>query len=729
MEGGRSLAGMLATSPLLATLGESLENVRRELILRGHELVQRAEPAYVSAIEESIRFLQQQTCRVAVIGQIKAGKSSFINSLIGRPQLLPSDVNPWTAVVTNLHFCHSDVPSERVSFSFFDRDEWRHIAESGGPLRELTERLVPDFDPQLLRAQLQSMRLRASVRLGADFDVLLGQRHDYAEINSELLAHYVSAGRAEGKRGGSEAWYSDITKSADLHFKSDRTGFPLTLVDTPGTNDPLLVRDEITRQSLASAEIYVVVLTAQQPLAIGDMALLRLLRGLHKERIVIFVNRIDGLRDLTADTARIVEHVRSRLHQEFPSVQFPIIVGSALWANSILSQESNQIARILDAPFLSYAAGLGYTQLEPLEPGRHPPADTVKAILSLSGIPAVVNEIGDLMRTGHAAHAIRQLASYFLQIAQSSEVALRAQTRAVERALGDAQAGLRGRAMHFDSWSQELREIDLASRELQANLALYEESLRNLVERCAGDMQLLLGNCVSAFIDQQVAGLTRAYRDRRATVWTCDTQPLRDALHNEFLRVYRFWEGRLAQAGDFMRSQLHAALPHQPLQYEASDSIGITDVPGMEPSVSALGRVVALDLATPWWKAWWHGRPSVESRAGHLRDLIRSEFQPLIDDLIASARVTFAERSQYASRQARIGTLDIVNQIHQRSAELIAGLEQAGALPDSGMIARLEQQLHTVVAQKKYASDLKVHLSTLVKACDPQSAAPRSSSG
>src|SRR3546814_15588565 len=67
--------------------------------------------------------------------------------------------------------------------------------------------------------------------------------------------------------------------------RSTRTDtlFPYTTlfrsIDTPGTNDPFLVRDEITRRALENADIYIVVLTARQALSSADVALLRILRG------------------------------------------------------------------------------------------------------------------------------------------------------------------------------------------------------------------------------------------------------------------------------------------------------------------------------------------------------------------------------------------------------------------------------------------------------------------
>ena len=51
---------------------------------------------------------------IAILGQFKAGKSSFINSLVGRP-VLPVGVIPVTTVITRLHYG----PVERAMVSHF----------------------------------------------------------------------------------------------------------------------------------------------------------------------------------------------------------------------------------------------------------------------------------------------------------------------------------------------------------------------------------------------------------------------------------------------------------------------------------------------------------------------------------------------------------------------------------------------------------------------------------
>ena len=235
-------------------------------------------------------------------------------------------------MVSALHFGTGRTPPEHAAvFQLFSVDEWKQIAKGGGRLRELTERLVPGFQPDLLRAQLEVMRGRSERRLGAKFEKLLGQSHRFKEITPELLADYISAGdpNLEGGAEGERRNYSDITRSADLYFDDSPFAFPITLIDTPGTNDPFLVRDEITRRSLENPDIYVFVLSALQPLSAADIAMMRLLNGLHKDRIIVFINRVDQLANPAVDATIVRRSVKKRLRLEFPNLHIPVIIGSA----------------------------------------------------------------------------------------------------------------------------------------------------------------------------------------------------------------------------------------------------------------------------------------------------------------------------------------------------------------------------------------------------------------
>src|SRR5215510_16060018 len=150
-------------------IGDKLEALRSELTSCGREL--RSTQALLqgsSFVDDTLRMLERLTCRIGVIGQVKAGKSSLVNGLICKPGLLPTDVNPWTTAVTRLHFGRADAPfNVAAEFTFFEPDEWEQLANGSGQVRELTQSLVPGFKVELLHKHVETMRRRTEERLGA----------------------------------------------------------------------------------------------------------------------------------------------------------------------------------------------------------------------------------------------------------------------------------------------------------------------------------------------------------------------------------------------------------------------------------------------------------------------------------------------------------------------------------------------------------------------------------
>ena len=339
-------------------LSSKLEGLRRELIACGQHLQATAPFQGRSFFSDTLTGLVRLTCRIAVIGQVKAGKSSFINAFIGTPGLLPTDINPWTTAVTHLHYgCLDAPPNVAAQFTFFAPNEWEQLTHGGGRIRELTQRLVPGFEVELLQERVDALRRRSEERLGPALAELLGRRHIFPTLSSEILARYVCSGAPSPTREQAGI-YSDIVKTADLYFSNNDFGLPTTVIDTPGTNDPFLVRDEITRRALEEADIYIVILTARQALSSADVELLRILRGLHKDRIAVFINRIDELGDVLGDTPIVVQHVRTGLRREFPTSEIPVIAGSAFWANLAITASDVDIARGLSTKVKAYAGRL-----------------------------------------------------------------------------------------------------------------------------------------------------------------------------------------------------------------------------------------------------------------------------------------------------------------------------------------------------------------------------------
>jgi hypothetical protein len=88
-----------------------------------------ADPDTSKKMTRILQQVREVEPSVTVIGQIKAGKTSLINAMIGAPELLPTDVNPWTSVVTSLHINTPLARAERPGEVQVLR--WRRMGQAG----------------------------------------------------------------------------------------------------------------------------------------------------------------------------------------------------------------------------------------------------------------------------------------------------------------------------------------------------------------------------------------------------------------------------------------------------------------------------------------------------------------------------------------------------------------------------------------------------------------------
>jgi signal recognition particle receptor subunit beta len=650
-------------------------------------------------LEAARQQLDRRSCRIAVIGQIKAGKSTFINALARRPGLLPTDINPWTVVVTALHFRSDPTPPEHAGvFHIFSHDEWGELADGGGRLRELTERLVPGFQSDLLRAQLEVMRKRAERRLGPKFAEILGTCHRFKTVTPELLADYVSAGDekntpcADGKR----RHYSDITRSADLYFNDSPFAFPITLIDTPGTNDPFLVRDEITRRSLESPDIYVFVVSALQPLSAGDVAMLRLLNGLHKDRIVVFINRADQLSDPGRDIAAVRASIEKRLRAEVPALRIPVIHGSAWLGNLRLPADTDDLPALLPPP---HAKGPRQTGLQAAIDGASGDlsADDLsrvaKTMRMSSGMSEVSAAITKLMCNSSIAMLLRQIAVCLAELVRTAEVTDRSEIESIRELIGarrQESAAVRRRIVEEEA---TLAAFEEHANALQASFQGVEAHFKELVGSASEVLRGQLCGLVREFADNEAKALLASLQERpRQKTWRCDTMPLRHELEAVYLAAFDQAAADLERIEQFLYPQLKLIVSSLLPDYKGN----LLEAPawprGLAPSVAALGDKVTMDLGTSWWRRWFAGRRAAEERAGHLRRLIEEDFLKIADELVEESEAHLTERVDYIMRRAGAIGNGLRTGIARRSASLARERALLNGAGDERALARFEME-------------------------------------
>ena len=638
------------------SIGSGLEALRRELIACGQEL-QRAAPFQGhSFFNDTLDLLVRLTCRIAIIGQVKAGKSSFINALVGRPGLLPTDINPWTTAVTHLHFGRIDAPPNvAAQFTFFGPDEWERLTHGGGRIRELTQRLVPGFEVEQLRKQVDTMRRRSEARLGSTLGELLGTKHTFPSLSPEILENYVCTGTPDPSGAGAEqkGVYADIVRAADLYFGGNEFGLATTIIDTPGTNDPFLVRDEITRRALENADIYIVMLTARQALSSADVALLRILRGLHKDRIAVFVNRIDELGDVLRDTPPIVQHVRAGLRREFPTSEIPVVAGSAFWAKTAIAGSAADIDRGLAKKVKAYAQHLAEREGARLPPDASSEDELVETLLLGSGFHELAHVLAGLALRSHAGHVLKQVGRSFTEL---GHVGRNATHQAVTILETEEQSSL----SRQQQGEQELRMIDAeVSQNEQLTLALQsllvdlQVNMDRAIEAHCAKMLETLQDEVRGFSEIECDNLQKAIDSgHRQRVWQCETTPLRQQLEECLVNSYRAAEQELGRLEAQIFPKLQQLLIRHYPQWRGADQTGTESVAAELPSLGALSEMVALDLDEPWWKRWWTSSRSMQEQLMELERLIKQEFYPIVDALVDAARVDLKSRQSAALQKS-----------------------------------------------------------------------------
>jgi Dynamin family len=661
-------------------IGAELEVLRRELVVCGREL-QTARPFRGgSFVDDMLRLLARLTCRIAVIGQVKSGKSTFINGLVRSPGLLPTDVNPWTTAVTHLHFGRADAPPNvAAEFTFFDSNEWERLARGGGHIRELTQRLVPGFEPELLQKHVDAMRRRSEDRLGATLRTLLGKKHAFPSITTEVLERYVCSGlpNTDSEHKGI---YSDVVKAADLYFPSNEFGFPTTIIDTPGTNDPFLVRDEITRRALENADIYVVVLTARQALSSADVALLRILRGLHKERIAVLVNRIDELSDLARDVPAIVEHVRAGLSREFPTSEIPVVAGSALWAEIAVSGSPPELGRALTQKVTAFADMLAQSGVARASLGRGKGSglEQAETLLLCSGLSPLCEVLARLTLDSHTGRVLTQISRSFSELGRVGQNAARHEVEVLEKEEQTGAALGQQGEIELRAVDAEVKENERLTVALQGLLTDLQTRTEELIDTHCNRMVEVLRDVVQGFAEAECENLRHALAEgHRGRVWRCDATTLRQNLEEYFIKAYREAEQEIGRLESHIFPKLKQLLGRYRPQWRPPDELGSEVGAADLPLLSALSKVVALELGEPWWKHWWTRDRSADGQVIELDNLIRREFYPIVDELAESARSHLKVRQDVTVQEANMVYLGLVELLKEQSR---ARLERTRAL-------------------------------------------------
>lgn len=546
---------------------------------------------------------------ITMIGQIKSGKTTLVNCMIGWPDLLPADVNPWTSVVTSLHLSAVPLPQEtNATFCFFEDSEWERLTAGGGRIGELADRAGAGDELSKIKAQVEEMREKSKARLGRKFEALLGQKHEFGYFDKELIERYVCLGDDFGEGGSaSQGRFADITKSADLYFHQPALPMRLCIRDTPGVNDTFMMREQITIRSIRDSRLCVVVLSAHQALSSTDLALVRMIANVKSRDILIFVNRIDELSDPATQVPQIKFSILNTLSRHNGPQDAEIIFGSAIWAHVAMSQQLKTLDEASKAALINWAKASDNPGIKGQKARR--------IMWELSGLPelntAVANRIAQGEGREVTAHLSSSVRNLLNSIQLTDNLSAKAQITDLRVHLDPAQIAAKLNNLRDQCSAALKHDLDAARREFDGRVDRVHNS----------------------FLERATQALIQHLeRYGEEAVWEYDPSGLRILLASTYKAFGRTSQAAYGNCVDQIIAQF-SALYHQTLQLPQNlFEITAPPAPRVPPPVS-LGQTIALDIKGNWWKSWWFRRRGYQAFAADFHTLIKVETANVLSDL------------------------------------------------------------------------------------------------
>lgn len=612
--------------------------------------------------------LNEWAARVAVIGQVKAGKSTFLNAFLHLHDFLPSDVNPWTSVVTNIRINLPEDPRTGAKFEFFSEADWDEIINGATRMRQLTEQMLPGFDTDLLRRQTEEMRARAQSRLGQHYHALLGTTHDYDFLSADLLQRYVCAGPGgDGEMLDALGRYASITKVANVYMRRPEFQVPVILTDTPGVNDPFLVRDEFTCRSLDQSDVFIVVLSAHQALTSVDVALIRLLAEQETKDVVIFINRIDELDDYSVEVPRVVRDVSDRLSAAIPDIEFTIHAGSAFMAD-MATRDSDEAREIRDA--LDNEQLHEYLQ----QMLGHVPEDQVDRLMAGSGLDDIKRTLSTVIDNGVGCQKLTQIFEETRSEISAVQFATRRERDSVQMQVEKISSQDAGQAV--TDLEAELTTVTNIRAELDEHLEAANTQIEKLVGKSWTSLEKSLNGVVSNFIDDQADALrARVTRDaingRGKGSVSMDLSPLFTALDDEVGKSHAKARAGTDVALTNCLSSCSQAI--RDIFPDLGDAITMAGLPydDFATTLTMSKKSLNVDLVNERsWAFWKKSNVDLEKSLEGMRAVTSAELRPAMEKLLAAFNEAQAERAQAGTDRIRVMLRMTDSAIKERSQRL-----------------------------------------------------------
>ena len=257
-----------------------------------------------ATLKAEIKRAEEQKLTIGVIGQMKAGKSTFLNSFIFGDTILPAATSPMTASLSYITYG----PEKKLVAEFYTPDEWAELRNTA---------LLPIEEGQ--ESTAQGSKIKAAQELVAKAGKISQLNSFLGKTKEDSFSNLIDYVGADGK-------YIAITKAVTLYYPLEYLK-GVEIVDTPGFNDPIVSREERTRQFLKQADVSLLLLYAGRAFDASDRDILfKDVRNCGIGKILVGVNKYDTIVAQGETPAGITQNTEQALRQAAYEAQDEAII-------------------------------------------------------------------------------------------------------------------------------------------------------------------------------------------------------------------------------------------------------------------------------------------------------------------------------------------------------------------------------------------------------------------
>ncbi len=260
-------------------LKSSLEDIIKEL------KEESSNEKIIEDLDETSNYLNNQKFSIGITGVMNAGKSTMLNALMGR-EILGSAVVPETANLTIVK--HN--PTENAKVFYWNKSEWDRIVKSADELESMRDYVN-----------------ETNKIFGSELNSYIKPESRYDEVDINDLSSYTSA-EASGKK-------CNLVKYVELGSNLDFLSDGIEIVDTPGLDDPVIQREEITKEYISACDMMLHLMNVSQSATLKDVEfIIDALLYQNISKLLVVITRADTVSKEQLD--EVIKYTKSSIERQ-----------------------------------------------------------------------------------------------------------------------------------------------------------------------------------------------------------------------------------------------------------------------------------------------------------------------------------------------------------------------------------------------------------------------------